>query len=252
MKSRIARTVLVTGGSRGIGAAVASAFISSGDNVFVSARSPPAKPPGKGGPRFLRADVRRPAHLRSAVSRATRESGRLDVLINAAGYSRWLRLERITEKAWTDMVDTNLKGVLFAAQAAAPWMSKGGAIVNVSSLAGKRGSANNAMYCGTKFGVNGITQALAKELGSRGIRVNAVCPAYVETDALLSALAAPDSPAGRRRPLRYLREFSATQAALGTLPTAEQVAQACLFLASPAASAITGQCVNVDCGVFPQ
>jgi 3-oxoacyl-[acyl-carrier protein] reductase/meso-butanediol dehydrogenase/(S,S)-butanediol dehydrogenase/diacetyl reductase len=150
------------------------------------------------------------------------------------------------------MVDTVLKGTFFGCQAAARHLPPGGCIINISSLAGKRGSANNAVYCAAKFGVNGVTQALAKELGPRGIRVNAVCPVYVETDGLLKALREPEAPPRGRDVAAYLREFAASQAALTRLPLAEEVAQVCLFLASPAASAITGQCINVDCGVLPQ
>jgi len=100
--------------------------------------------------------------------------------------------------------------------------------------------------------VNGITQALAKELGPRGIRVNAVCPVYVRTEGVLEALAEDDAPPSGKDVDTYLADFIKLNSALGTLPTADQVASVCLFLASPAASAITGQCINVDCGVLPQ
>ena len=166
--------------------------------------------------------------------------------------SAWRSLENIDEQFWAEMLDTNLKSVLFGAQAAARHMEKGGVILNVSSLAGKRGSANNSAYCAAKFGVNGITQALAKELGPRGIRVNAVCPVYVKTPGLQAALKNPDSPARGKDIGIYLKKFAKEQASLGRLPEAREVAELCLFLASPAASAITGQCINVDCGVLPQ
>jgi NAD(P)-dependent dehydrogenase (short-subunit alcohol dehydrogenase family) len=124
--------------------------------------------------------------------------------------------------------------------------------VNVSSLAGKRGSANNSAYCAAKFAVNGMTQSLAKELGPRGIRVNAVCPVYVETEQLRVALSEPASPANGQDVEGYLAAFASTQTALGRLPTAQEVAETVWFLASDAASAITGQCLNVDCGTLPQ
>ena len=98
----------------------------------------------------------------------------------------------------------------------------------------------------------GLTQALAKELGPKGIRVNAVCPVYVETDGLLSALADKNSPAGGKNVKAYLKKFMKEQSALQRLPTAEEVARVCLFLASDAASAVTGQSINVDCGVLVQ
>ncbi|MBW1775707.1 MAG: SDR family oxidoreductase, partial [Deltaproteobacteria bacterium] len=109
-----------------------------------------------------------------------------------------------------------------------------------------------SVYCASKFGVNGITQALSKELGPRGIRVNAVCPVYVQTEGLLEALKEKDAPAQGDNVECYLQDFTAANAALQRLPTGEEIAQVCLFLASSGASAITGQCINVDCGVLPQ
>ena len=247
------RTTLVTGGSRGLGATITRVFHTAGDHVVIAARNDSGLARELGDrARFVPTDVRDPRALRAAVAAAQAWTGRLDVLINNAGYSAWRPLAEIDEQFWDDMIATNLKAVLFASQAAASVMARGAAIVNISSLAGKRGSANNSVYCASKFGVNGITQSLAKELGSRGIRVNAVCPVYLRTAGLEDALADPHSPAAGRDLSAYLAEFAASQAALRVLPSEEQVAQACLFLASPAAGAITAQCVNVDCGVLPQ
>ncbi len=153
---------------------------------------------------------------------------------------------------WDKMLNTNLKGTFWGCKTAAEYLSPGGSIINVSSLAGKRGSANNSVYCASKFGVNGITQALAKELGPKGIRVNAVCPVYVETSGLLEALENPDAPSRGQETDAYLQEFAKANAALQRLPHGSEVADLCLYLASPAASAITSQCINVDCGVLPQ
>jgi NAD(P)-dependent dehydrogenase (short-subunit alcohol dehydrogenase family) len=99
--------------------------------------------------------------------------------------------------------------------------------------------------------MNGLTQALAKEVGGRGIRVNAICPVLVPSEGLLEALKSPFSPA-RGDADAFLSKFTADNAALKRLPRGEEVASMCVFLASEAASAITGQCINVDCGVFPQ
>ena len=151
-----------------------------------------------------------------------------------------------------DIIQTALLGTLWGCAAAAEILKKEGVIINVSSLAGKRGSANNSAYCASKFAVNGIAQSLAKELGPRGIRVNAVCPVYVETETILNSLKEKDSPAKGESVEKYLADFARTQSALGRLPTVEEVAQVVLFLAGPQASAITGQCINVDCGVLPQ
>ena len=247
------RTVIVTGGGAGIGAEISRGFHAEGHQVLMVSRSDS----GLAGKlreraRFVPCDVRHPKDLEAAVQAAVDWTGRLDVFVNNAGYSAWKPLGEVDEAFWNRMVDTVLKGTFFGCQAAAKHLGAGGCIINISSLAGKRGSANNSVYCAAKFGVNGITQALAKELGPRGIRVNAVCPVYVETDGLLEALRQPEAPPRGRDVAEYLLEFGASQAALRRLPLAGEIAAVCLFLASPAASAITGQCINVDCGVLPQ
>jgi NAD(P)-dependent dehydrogenase (short-subunit alcohol dehydrogenase family) len=247
------RTVIITGGSRGIGAAISEAFHAAGHHVVIAGRTDTGLAVALGQrARFFSTDVRHPQALRALVRQTLDWTGRLDVLVNNAGVSAWRPLAEIDEAFWQDMVDTNLKSVLFACQAVAPHLPRGGSIINISSLAGKRGSANNSVYCATKFGVNGITQSLAKELGPLGIRVNAVCPVYVSTAGLEDALRETHSPTGGQDTAAYLASFAATQSALGVLPTAAQVAETCVFLASSAADAITGQCLNVDCGVLPQ
>ncbi len=247
------RTVVVTGGSHGIGAAISQAFHANGDRVVIAGRNDTGLA-AKLGERalFVATDIRQPRAAKEMVKRALDWSERLDVVVNNAGVSAWRSLATIDEDFWQDMLDTNLKSVLFSSQAAAPHLPHGGAIINISSLAGKRGSANNSVYCAAKFGVNGLTQALAKELGAVGIRVNAVCPVYVRTEGLDEALEKVVSPTNGQDTTSYLAGFATTQTALGVLPTAEQVAATCVFLASPAAAAITGQCLNVDCGVMPQ
>ena len=246
------RTVVITGGGRGLGADISRAFHAAGYNVAIASRRDDGFAASLGErARHFTCDIRQVDSLREALRSAAAWGGGLDVLVNNAGRSAWRKLADIDEAFWHDMLDTNLKGVLFASQAAAALMRHGSCIVNISSLAGKRGSANNAVYCAAKFGVNGVTQALAKELGAAGIRVNAVCPVYVQTDGLLDALRDAESPTGGGDIGGYLDEFARTQAALKTLPQGDQVAAACVFLASEGAGAITGQCINVDCGVLP-
>jgi len=219
--------------------------------VAVCSRSPRQTmlPPGIS---HWKADVRHREEMNRFVQSVKEKHGRLDVFINCAGVSRWKTLETIDEAFISELIETNVLGTLWGCAAAAAGMSPGGAIVNLSSLAGKRGSANNSAYCAAKFAVNGITQALAKELGPQGIRVNAVCPVYVRTERILVALSEPASPASGKGVEPYLKSFAATQTALGRLPSAQEVAEVVLFLAGPAASAITGQCINVDCGTLPQ
>ncbi len=246
-------TVIVTGGTKGIGEAIARAFHANGANLVLGARTDNGLAKGLGERAWFRAmDVCKPSGHSEIVRAALDWTGRLDVFVNCAGTSAWRPLEEVDEEFWHQIIDTNLKGTFFGCRAAAAGLKAGGCIINVSSLAGKRGSANNAVYCASKFGVNGITQALAKELGPRGIRVNAVCPVYVRTTGLLGALADKDAPPSGKDVEAYLADFTRSHSALGTLPTSDEVARVCLFLASPEASAVTGQCINVDCGVLPQ
>lgn len=251
MIGKTPRVVAVTGGTRGLGEAAAALFLERGDAVAVCARFPqPAA--SASGVFAYQADVRHPAAVRQFMEAVVQRFGRLDVVVNCAGVSRWRAIEDIDEAMVAEVLETAVLGTLWACAAAARFLSAGGCIINLSSLAGKRGSANNSAYCAAKFAVNGMTQALAKELGPRGIRVNAVCPVYVETPQLLAALAEPAAPPRGQDVQSYLREFAASQTALGRLPEAREVAETAYFLASPAASAITGQCLNVDCGTLPQ
>ena len=247
------RTIIVTGGSRGIGAAISTAFFNRGDKLVIAARSDTGLVKELGDRAiFIQADLRKSSDAQKVIRGTIDWAGGVDVLINNVGISAWKPLAEIDEQFLQDMFDTNVKSMFYMSQAVAPHLKSGGSIVNISSLAGKRGSANNSVYCATKFGVNGLTQSLAKELGQQGIRVNAVCPVYIQTEGLEVALKEAVSPTSGLNTADYLATFARTQTALGMLPTAEEIASACVFLASPAASAITGQCINVDCGVMPQ
>ncbi len=247
------QVVLVTGGGRGIGAAITRGFHDAGHRVAIVSRTDDGLA-RELGPRacHVAADVTRSEQVAAAVAQVAAWGERLDVVVNNAGLSAWRPLADIDDAFWANMLAVNLSSVLYTSRAAQAHLMPGGSIITVSSLAGKRGSANNAAYCAAKFGVNGLTQSLAKELGPRGIRVNAVCPVYIQTEGLLEALQDPLSPTQGRDIQRYLQDFTASQTALGRLPTGEQVAASCVFLASPGAGAITGQCINVDCGVMPQ
>jgi len=246
-------TVVITGGSRGIGAAISKAFYNEDARVIIGARTDNGIARILGArAKFRKTDVKRRADHRALVNLALDWTGALDVYVNCAGFSEWRPIEKIDEPFLSEMVDTNLKGTIFGCQTASWNMKKGGSILNISSLAGKRGSSNNSIYCATKFGVNGITQALAKELGPRSIRVNAICPVYVKTRGISKALKSRFSPTKGRDMSGYLRKFALESSALGRLPKAKEIADLCVFLASPEASAITGQCINLDCGVLPQ
>ena len=144
-----------------------------------------------------------------------------------------VEIAKIVKKTDTNLIDSNLS------------------IINISSIAGKRGSANNSAYCASKFAVNGVTQSLAKELGEKNIRVNAICPVLIKTEGLVKALNHKFSPA-KKNINKFFKGFSNQNSATGNLPTAEDVASMCYYLSKKESSSITGQCKNIDCGVFPQ
>jgi len=246
------KTVVITGGNRGIGSYITEAFVEAGYTVVVGARSE-AGLGTKFNSRviFVPSDVRCEAEQFALVKKAIDKTGRLDVFINNAGYSEWRPIDQIDDIFLDDIIATNLKGAFWGCKAAVSVMKSGGSIINISSIAGKRGSSNNSAYVATKFAMNGLTQSLAKELGPRGIRVNGICPVLIRTDGLMKALKSPYGPANGDAE-EFIRKFAADNAALKRLPTATEVASMCLFLASNSSSAITGQNINIDCGVFPQ
>ena len=246
------KIAIVTGGNRGIGLGITQSFIDAGYIVIVGARQD-RKLNDIFGEKviFIKSDVRDEKTHHNLVDIAIKKFGRLDVYINNAGYSFWKPISEIDNSFLGDLLDTNLKGSFWGCKAAARVMKSKASIINVSSLAGKRGSSNNSAYVASKFGVNGLTQSLAKELGPRNIRVNAVCPVLIATEGLIEALDKEYAP-GQGDPDTFISNFTKSNAALLRMPTALEVGQTCLYLASDNASAITGQCINIDCGVLPQ
>jgi NAD(P)-dependent dehydrogenase (short-subunit alcohol dehydrogenase family) len=247
------KSVVITGGNRGIGRAITERFLTAGYTVVVGARSKQnIELLNPEHVHFYAMDVRdENAHI-ALAEKAISLTGQLDVWVNNAGISAWNPIEEITESFFDDLMGVNLKGAFWGCKTAAKHMaSTGGSIINISSIAGKRGSAKNAMYCATKFGMNGLTQSLAKELGPRGIRVNALCPVLIKTKGLMDALMTKHSPANGD-PEAFLDTFQKNNSATGSLPTGHDVADIALYLASSSNQSITGQCINIDCGVFPQ
>jgi NAD(P)-dependent dehydrogenase (short-subunit alcohol dehydrogenase family) len=253
VEQSLKRSVVITGGNRGIGRSITESYVKAGYTVIVGART--EQNIQAIDPKhviFQSIDVRDEAAHITLAETAHNATGRLDVWVNNAGVSAWKPIDEIDEAFFDELMGINLKGAFWGCKAAAQHMTgAGGSIINISSIAGKRGSANNAMYCATKFGMNGLTQSLAKELGPRGIRVNALCPVLIKTYGLMEALAAPHSPA-HGDPDGFLDKFQAANSATGSLPRGEDVGSLAVYLSSPENSAITGQCINVDCGVFPQ
>ncbi|WP_305967683.1 MULTISPECIES: L-iditol 2-dehydrogenase [unclassified Mameliella] len=246
------KVALVTGGARGIGRAICQAFAREGARVAVAdlladeARACSA-PLGDNG-MALAMDVTDPASIAEGVARVEAEWGGVDVLVNNAGVFNMASIDRITPEDYRRQFDVNVGGTLFAIQAVVPGMKArgGGAIINFSSQAGRRGEPNIAVYCSTKAAVISITQSLALELAKDNIRVNAIAPGVIDTPMweIVDGLFAEyeDKPKGQKK-----REVGEA-VPLGHMGTPEEVADPCVFLASEDARYITAQCLNVDGG----
>ncbi len=246
------KVVIITGGNKGIGLGITKKFVEANYNVIVGSRTK-LDIENKYVENILhqKIDVVNEISHQNLVKKAFKIYGRLDCYINNAGISSWKPIDQIDQNFLNNILDTNLKSAFWGCKASSSYMKPGGSIINVSSIAGKRGSSNNSAYVASKFGMNGLTQSLAKELGPKEIRVNAVCPVLISTPGLIKALSEEFSPADKN-PQKFIKDFSKLNSALKRMPTSEEVGDLCVYLASANASAITGQCINIDCGVLPQ
>ena len=231
------RTALVTGGSRGIGAAIASELARAGAAVVVGYNAggdEAASLAVEIGGRAVQADVSSASGAQALVE----EAGDLDILVNNAGLTRDGLLARMPDEDWREVIETDLSSVFYTCRAVTrPMMRKrAGAIVNVSSIVGLHGNFGQTNYGAAKAGVIGFTKSLARELGSRGVRANVVAPGYVKT-RLTDAI--PEE--GRAQML--------ANTPLGRLGDPEDVAGAVRFLCSDEASFITGEVLLVDGGL---
>ena len=231
------RTALVTGGSRGIGRAIALALGAAGAIVVVGYRSGQDEAEAVAaeiGGRAVQADVSDPESARALVEGA----GDVDILVNNAGLTRDGLLARMSDEDWRTVIETNLSSVFYTCRAAArPMMKKrGGAIVNVSSIVGIHGNWGQTNYAASKAGIIGFTKSLARELGSRNVRANVVAPGYVRTQ--LTEVLPEEATAAMQQ-----------QTPLGRLGEPDDVAGAVRFLCSDEASFITGEVLLVDGGL---
>lgn len=241
------RVVMVTGAASGIGQSVAVALATDGWHVALVGRSADGLeatrdllPPASAG-LVIAADVRRPGDCARAVATAEERLGPLDALVNNAGVQRVAAALEVTEQDWDDVLDTNLKGAFFCAQAAGRAMTarRSGVIVNVASAAGLVAVADRAAYAASKAGMIMLTRSLALEWAACDVRVNAVAPTFVDTPLGRQTLAKPG-----------MREQIIGRIPLGRIARLEDVVAAVRFLIDPATSGfITGQVIAIDGGL---
>ena len=240
------RAVIVTGGSRGIGAAIAALLAEHGASVLVSGRDDDRLQTavkameGLGGRVVgLAADAAKREDVDRLVDAARQEFGRLDVVVNNAGITSDALLVRMKDDDWDRVMDVNLRGAFLLTRAAAKVMmrQKSGRVINIASAAGAMGNAGQANYSAAKAGLFGLTKASARELAHWGILVNAVAPGLIETD--MSA-AIPEAA----------RQAFLAQVPAGRIGTAREVAEVVGFLAGDGASYITGQVFHVNGGLY--
>jgi 3-oxoacyl-[acyl-carrier protein] reductase len=230
----VGRSVLVTGGNRGIGRAIAEAFRDSGDDVAITYRS--GEPPE--GFLAVRCDITDPQAVEAAFAEIDEKQGAVEVLVANAGITRDTLLLRMSEEDWSDVLETNLTGTFRVAKRAAKGMLRlrRGRIVLISSVVGLLGSAGQVNYAASKAGLVGMARSLARELGSRSITTNVVAPGFVETE-MTEVL-----------PEEKKAEYKA-QIPLGRYASVDEVASTVHWLASDGAAYVTGAVIPVDGGL---
>lgn len=240
---------VVTGASRGIGKAIALALGDAGCKVIVNYASSDAAAKevcdeivARGGDKGamavpMKANIGSPEEVQAMIAKACDEVGPVDILVNNAGITKDMLVMMMKPNDFTDVINLNLNGVFYASQAAfmgSMMGQKRGRIINVASIVGQIGNPGQANYAAAKGGVIGMTRAMAKEMGGRGVNVNAVCPGFIDSDMtadLDKTAILPNIP---------LKRFG----------TPEEVAGLVKFLAlDPAAGYMTGHCINVDGGL---
>jgi len=241
------KNAIVTGGSLGIGAAIARELGRQGSNVAINYRKHDTEAKqvvadieamGRKG-LAVKADVSKFSDAENMVNQVIEEFGGLDILVNNAGINRDGVIWKMTEEQWDQVIDINLKGYFNYIHAAVKTFreQKGGKIINVTSINGLRGKFGQTNYSASKAGIIGLTKALARELGRANVNVNAVAPGLIETDMMKDA---PDS----------VKEAALAEIVLGRMGKPEEVASVVAFLCSESARHITGEVIRVDGGQY--
>lgn len=235
------KVAIITGAAKGIGFATAKRFAQEGAKVMITDVNPDAVKAAvdliPGSEAFVM-NVTDRASVEAAVDQVMQRHGRIDILINNAGITQDARLVKMTEAQFDAVIDVNLKGVFNCTQLVVPHMLEAGkgAVVNASSVVGIYGNFGQTNYSATKFGVIGFTKTWARELGPKGIRVNAVCPGFIATEMV------------KAMPENILKDIE-RRSWLGRLGTPEEMANVYLFLASDEASYVNGVALEASGGI---
>ena len=240
------QVVFVTGGSRGIGKAIALKYAENGYNIvinYVSEKTDVNELKNQFEKYeieslIVKADVSKAEEVENAVKQAIEKFGKIDVLVNNAGITRDTLLMRMKEEDFDKVIEINLKGTFLVTKAVTPYMMKrrNGRIINLSSVVGVTGNAGQSNYSASKAGIIGFTKSVAKELASRDIRANAVAPGFIDTD-MTSILS------------NEVKANINAQIPMKRMGTAREIANVVYFLGSEESSYITGQVVNIDGGM---
>jgi NAD(P)-dependent dehydrogenase (short-subunit alcohol dehydrogenase family) len=244
--------ILVTGGGRGIGRAIALAFAEPGANVAIAARTPAdldetARAIAARGARpvALAVDITDERAVARGFDQLRADAPGLDVVVNNAGVGGGRPIDQTDTETWRRIIETNVWGTFLVTRQAVPMIADGGRIINISSVLGRFGVPGYTAYCASKHAVIGFTRALALELVKRRITVNAVCPGWVDTGMAIEGMQSGATATGQTFEEFRARALSAVP--IGRIIQPEEVADLVKFLASPQAAAITGQTYNI-CG----
>jgi NAD(P)-dependent dehydrogenase (short-subunit alcohol dehydrogenase family) len=247
------RVALVTGASRGIGEAIARRFSAEGARVALAARDEAScqriagELSQSGGEAVaIGCDVTLPVSVSGAVAAVVTKWGRIDILVNNAGLGGPTALDDPEDARWNSILATNLTAAFRVTREAAPFLPRGGRVLNLSSVLGRFGVAGYSAYCASKHGIIGLTRALALELAPRKITVNAICPGWVETDMARDGFGRIGGSAGAGEEAG--RQAAARMAPLGRVLDPEEVAGLAAYLASEEARNLTGQAIVIDGG----